>query len=120
MLSHACVCAFKTYRVACITDVPRPMEAVSGVDVGEGLLEERVAGVGDAVVVEVVAGGDDEVDVQLLPDHAHLRTYRRKTKVTGSILLPRYPKTINLYPRRLEYGYAFKFVGSSSGSVSSS
>lgn len=57
-----------------ITDVPRRLEALRGVDVGEALLEEGVAGVGDAVVVDVVAGGDDEVDVQLLPHHAHLHS----------------------------------------------
>ena len=56
-----------------ITNVPRRLEALGGVDVGEALLEERVAGVGDAVVVDVVAGGDDEVDVQLLPHHSHLQ-----------------------------------------------
>jgi hypothetical protein len=59
--------------IACIiTDVPRRLEALRGVDVGEALLEEGVAGVGDAVVVDVVARGDDEVDVQLLPHHSHL------------------------------------------------
>jgi hypothetical protein len=56
------------------TQVPRLLKAVGSVDIGERFLEEGVAGVGDAVVVDVVAGGDDEVDVQLLPHHAHLHS----------------------------------------------
>jgi hypothetical protein len=64
------------YRSSALhTDVPRLLEALGGVDVGEALLEERVAGVGDAVVVDVVAGGDDEVDVQLLPHQSHLQAH---------------------------------------------
>ena len=68
------VCDRVTCNAECITNVPRLLEALGGVDVGEALLEERVAGVGDAVVVDVVAGGDDEVDVQLLPRQPHLCT----------------------------------------------
>jgi len=67
------VCDRVTCNAECITNVPRLLEALGGVDVGEALLEERVAGVGDAVVVDVVAGGDDEVDVQFLPHHSHLQ-----------------------------------------------
>ena len=61
--------------VACITDVPWLLEALGGVDLGEGRFEEgRVVVTGEAVVVEVVAGGDDEVSAQLLPDYSHLRS----------------------------------------------
>jgi len=67
------VCDRVTCNAEYITNVPRLLEALGGVDVGEALLEERVAGVGDAVVVDVVAGGDDEVDVHLLPHHSHLQ-----------------------------------------------
>lgn len=40
--------------VASLTEVPRLLEALGSVDVGERFLEERVAGVGDAVVVYVI------------------------------------------------------------------
>lgn len=57
-----------------ITDVPGLLEAVGGVDVGEGRLEAgRIIIAGEPVVVEVVAGGDHEVGAQLLPNHSHLQ-----------------------------------------------
>lgn len=55
------------------------MEALGGVDVGEGLLEGLVVDAGEAVLVEVVAGGDDEVDVHLLPYHPHLQNTHAHT-----------------------------------------
>ena len=77
------VCDRVTCNAEYITNVPRLLEALGGVDVGEALLEEWVAGVGDAVVIDVVAGGDDEVDVQLLPYQSHLQAHVHTQRQTG-------------------------------------
>lgn len=70
-----------------ITNVPRLLEAISGVDVGEGLLEAgRVVVAGEAIVVEIVAGGEDEVGSQLLPDHAHLHLQFKYTHCGQSLI----------------------------------
>jgi hypothetical protein len=55
-----------------ITQVPRLLQALRRVDIGERLLERLVVRARQAVLVEVVAGGYDEVDAELLPDPAHL------------------------------------------------
>jgi hypothetical protein len=55
-----------------ITQVPRLLQALRRVDIGERLLERLVIRARQAVLVEVVAGGYDEVDAELLPNPAHL------------------------------------------------
>ena len=55
-----------------LTEVPRLLQALGRVDVGEGLLERLVICASQAVLVEVVAGGYDEVDAELLPNLPHL------------------------------------------------
>ena len=54
------------------TQVPRLLQALRRVDIGEGLLERLVIRARQAVLVEVVPGGYDEVDVELLPNLSHL------------------------------------------------
>ena len=60
-----------------LTEVPRLLQALGGVDIGEGFFKLLVMDARQAVLVEVVAGGDHEVDVQLLPDLPHLHQQRR-------------------------------------------
>ena len=57
-----------------LTEIPRLLQALGGVDIGEGFLELLVMNAREAVLVEVVAGGDDKIGGQLLADHSHLLT----------------------------------------------
>lgn len=55
-----------------ITQVPRLLQAVCRVDIGEGLLERLVIRARQAVLVEVVPGGYNKVDAELLSNPSHL------------------------------------------------
>lgn len=74
-----CGSSIQISRLHCVglllTGVPWLVEALGGVDVGEGFFEGLVIDAGEAVLVEVVAGGDDEVDVHLLPYYSHLHAH---------------------------------------------
>lgn len=62
-----------------LTQVPRLLQALRRVDIGERLLERLVIRAREAVLVEVVAGGYDEVDAELLPNPAHLHMGKQQS-----------------------------------------